>query len=198
MLLGVIYQLRLRQVAGQVRARMEERLEERERIARDLHDSLLQSVLGLILKFHAVATQMGRDEPAREALEKTLDGADEVLAEGRNRLRNLRATSIPFGGLPAAFERVAEETPQGADATFKTVVEGRVRELHPMVREECYWIGREAVVNALTQTLACLDRNPQERHLPLSARSYSPCGIVVGLYAVLLGQSSILLPFQRQ
>ncbi len=152
LVLGGIYHLRLKQVARQVRGRMEERLEERERIARDLHDTLLQSVQGLILKFHAVATQMGRDEPAREALEKTLDHADEVLAEGRDRLRNLRATSIPFGGLPAAFERVAEETPQGADATFKTVVEGRVRELHPMVREECYWIGREAVVNALTHS----------------------------------------------
>jgi signal transduction histidine kinase len=131
---------------------MEERLEERERIARDLHDTLLQSVQGLILKFHAVAKQIPSDEPAHDALEKTLDHADEVLAEGRDRLRNLRATSIPFGGLPAAFERVAEETPQGADATFKTVVEGRVRELHPMVREECYWIGREAVVNALTHS----------------------------------------------
>jgi len=152
MLLSVIYQLRLRQVAGQVRARMEERLEERERIARDLHDTLLQSVQGLILKFHAVAKQIPSDEPAHDALEKTLDDADEVLAEGRDRLRNLRGTSIPFGGLPAAFERVAEETPQGADATFKTVVEGRVRELHPMVREECYWIGREAVVNALTHS----------------------------------------------
>ncbi len=152
MLLGVIYQLRLRQVAGQVRARMEERLEERERIARDLHDTLLQSVQGLILKFHAVAKQIPSDEPAHDALEKTLDHADEVLAEGRDRLRNLRATSIPFGGLPAAFGRVVEETPQGADATFKTVVEGRVRELHPMVREECYWIGREAVVNALTHS----------------------------------------------
>jgi signal transduction histidine kinase/ligand-binding sensor domain-containing protein len=152
MLLGVIYQLRLRQVAGQVRGRMEERLEERERIARDLHDTLLQSVQGLILKFHAVAKQIPSDEPAHDALEKTLDDADEVLAEGRDRLRNLRANSIPFGGLPAAFERVAKETPQGADATFKTVVEGRVRELHPMVREECYWIGREAVVNALTHS----------------------------------------------
>jgi signal transduction histidine kinase/ligand-binding sensor domain-containing protein len=152
MLLGVIYQLRLGQVAGQVRARMEERLEERERIARDLHDTLLQSVQGLILKFHAIAKQIPGDEPAHDALEKTLDHADEVLAEGRDRLRNLRGTSIPVGGLPAAFERVAEETPQGADATFKTVVEGRVRELHPMVREECYWIGREAVVNALTHS----------------------------------------------
>ncbi|HZE68996.1 MAG TPA: two-component regulator propeller domain-containing protein [Pyrinomonadaceae bacterium] len=152
MLLGVIYQLRVRQVAGEVRARMEERLEERERIARDLHDTLLQSVQGLILKFHAVAKQIPSDEPAHDALEKTLDHADEVLAEGRDRLRNLRGTSIPFGGLPAAFELVAEEIPQGADATFKTVVEGRVRELHPMVREECYWIGREAVVNALTHS----------------------------------------------
>jgi len=152
LVLGGIYHLRLKQVARQVRGRMEERLEERERIARDLHDTLLQSVQGLILKFHAVAKQIPSDEPAHDALEKTLDHADEVLAEGRDRLRNLRATSILFGGLPAAFERVAEETPQGADATFKTVVEGRVRELHPMVREECYWIGREAVVNALTHS----------------------------------------------
>jgi len=153
--LGGIYHLRLKQVTQQVRERMEERLEERERIARDLHDTLLQSVQGLILKFHAVAKQIPSDEPAHDALEKTLDHADDVLAEGRDRLRNLRATSIPFGGLPAAFERVAEEMPQGAGATFTTVVEGRVRELHPMVREECYWIGREAVVNALTHSNGC-------------------------------------------
>src|SRR5258705_7421384 len=152
LVLGGIYHLRLKQVARQVRGRMEERPQDRARVERDLHDTLLQSVQGLILKFHAIAKQIPSDEPAHDALEKTLDHADEVLAEGRDRLRNLRANSIPFGGLPAAFERVAEETPQGADATFKTVVEGRVRELHPMVREECYWIGREAVVNALTHS----------------------------------------------
>jgi signal transduction histidine kinase/ligand-binding sensor domain-containing protein len=152
MLLGVIYQLRLRQVAGQVRARMEERLDERERIARDLHDTLLQSVQGLILKFHAVAKLIPRDQPAHEAIEKTLDRADEVLAEGRDRVRNLRSSTVPVGGLPAAFKRVVEETPKGRDATFKTVVEGSVRELHPMVREESYRIGREALINALTHS----------------------------------------------
>jgi len=153
MLLGVIYQLRLRQVEGQVRARMEERLEERERIARDLHDTLLQSVQGLILKFHAVAKQIpGHDTPAHDALEKALDRADEVLAEGRDRVRNLRTNRIPFGGLPAAFEHVAKEAPQGRETTFKTVVEGRVRMLHPMVRDETYCIGREAIVNALTHS----------------------------------------------
>jgi len=150
--LAVIYQLRLQQVARQVRVRMEERLEERERIARDLHDTLLQSVQGLILKFHAGIKQIPREMPAYDALEKTLDHADEVLAEGRDRVRNLRTSTIPFGGLPAAFKRLVEETPQGDDVTFKTVVEGSLRELHPMVREECYCIGREAIVNALTHS----------------------------------------------
>ena len=152
LLVWFLYRYRLRQLAKEFNIRLDERVGERERIARDLHDTLLQSVQGLILKFHAVAKQIPSDEPAHDALEKTLDHADEVLAEGRDRLRNLRGTSIPYGGLPAAFERVAEETPQGADAIFKTVVEGRMRELHPMVREECYWIGREAVVNALTHS----------------------------------------------
>ncbi len=150
--LALIYQLRLQQVARQVRARMEERLEERERIARDLHDTLIQSVQGLILKFHVGIQQIPRNMPAYEALEKTLDHADEVLAEGRDRVRNLRTPTILTGGLPAAFKRLVEETPQSDHATFKTVVEGSLRELHPMVSEECYCIGREAIVNALTHS----------------------------------------------
>ena len=151
-LLVTLYRLRVRQVARQVRGRMEERLAERERIARDLHDTLLQSVQGLILKFHSVATQMRRDEPAYDALEKTLDQADLVLAEGRDRVRNLRGATAASGGLPAAFQRVVEETPQGSDVTFKSVVEGGVRELHPIINEEAYCIGREALINALTHS----------------------------------------------
>jgi len=150
--LGVIYQMRLQQVARQVRGRMEERLEERERIARDLHDTLLQSVQGLILKFHAVSKQLPADTPAYHALEKTLDHADEVLAEGRDSIRNLRVNSASISDLPAAFRSVAEETSQGRDAIFKTVVEGRVRDLHPLVLEECYCIGREAIINALSHS----------------------------------------------
>jgi ligand-binding sensor domain-containing protein/signal transduction histidine kinase len=152
LLLGLLYQLRLRQVARQVRGRMEERLEERERIARDLHDTLLQSVQGLILKFHAVAKQIPSDEPAHDALDRTLDHADQVLAEGRDRVRNLRATAVSLNDLPAAFKRVAEETLSGGETTFKTVVEGSVRELHPLVLEETFSIGREALFNALTHS----------------------------------------------
>ena len=152
LILALIYQLRLRQVAWQVRARMQERLDERERIARDLHDTLLQSVHGLILTFDAGVKQIPADVPARETLEKALDYADEVLGEGRDRVRNLRVNTIPVDGLPLAFQRVAEETLQGNDVTVKTVVEGSVRALHPMVMEESYCIGREALVNALTHS----------------------------------------------
>ncbi len=152
--LVVIYQLRLQQVARQVRGRMEERLEERERIARDLHDTLLQGVQGLILKFHAISRQIPADTPAHNALEKTLDHADQVLAEGRDRIQNLRVNSASLSDLPAAFRSVAEETSQGGNATFKTVVEGHVRDLHPLVLEECYCIGREAIINALSHSNA--------------------------------------------
>jgi len=148
----VIYQLRLQQVARQVRGRMEERLEERERIARDLHDTLLQSVQGLILKFHAVLKQIPGEMPAHNALEKTLDHADEVLAEGRARIQNLRVNPVSLNDLPAAFRSIAEETSQGRETIFKTVVEGRVRDLHPVVLEESYCIGREAIINALTHS----------------------------------------------
>jgi len=152
-LVTAAYRMRLRYATQQVTGQMEARIHERERIARDLHDTLLQSVQGLILKFHAVSRQIPRSETAaHEALEKALDRADEVLAEGRDRVRNLREPKIPFGGLPAAFQRVAEETPKGREASFKTVVEGRVRRLHRMVQEETFSIGREALVNALSHS----------------------------------------------
>ena len=152
LVLFALYRLRVRQVAQQVRAGMEGRLDERERIARDLHDTLLQSVQGLILKFHAGIKQIPAEIPARETMERALDHADQVLAEGRDRVRNLRATAVSIDDLPAAFKSVAEETPQGRKATFKTVVEGSARQLHPLVHEESYCIGREAIVNALTHS----------------------------------------------
>jgi signal transduction histidine kinase len=109
-------------------------------------------VQGLILKFHAVAKQIPGDEPARMAMEKALDLADEVMGEGRERVRNLRLNAETLSDLPASLQRVAEESQQGGKATFKTVVEGTVRELHPTVLEESFSIGREALLNALTHS----------------------------------------------
>jgi signal transduction histidine kinase len=132
--------------------RLDERVSERTRIARELHDTLLQNVQGLILKIHAIGKRIPAADPTRQDIEKTLDYADQVLAEGRDRVRSLRSTTVSSGELPAAFQQVAEESSPNRTATFKTVVEGSIRELHPMVQEESYSIGREAIINALTHS----------------------------------------------
>ena len=151
-LISLLYMMRVRHVATIYKGRMEERINERERIARDLHDTFLQSVQGLMLKFDAIARQIPRGDVTRQNMEKALDQADEVLAEGRDRVRDLRETSVLLGDLPAAFKRVVEENSAARQFTFKTVVEGRVRHLHPLVLEETYCIGREALINALTHS----------------------------------------------
>ena len=146
--LYLLLRLRLRYAAQRVRLSMEARLAERESIARELHDTLLQSVQGLILTFDAVARQMPDRDPVRQDLEKTLDYADEILGEGRDRVRSLRSATVSAAELPAAFQRVVESYPNRT-ATLKTVVKGSVRELHPMILEESYSTGREAIMNAL-------------------------------------------------
>ena len=147
-----LYQLRLRQLAREFNMRLDERVTERTRIARELHDSLLQNVQGLILKIHAIAKRIPTTDPTRQDIEKTLDFADQVLAEGRDRVRSLRSASVSDGDLSAAFQLVAEESSPDRTATFKAVVEGNVRALHPVVREESYSVGREAIINALTHS----------------------------------------------
>jgi len=129
---------------------MEGQIGERERIARDLHDTFLQSVQGLILKFDAVAKQIPPEQPARQSMENALDRADEVMAEGRERVRNLR-DNVSLSDLPAAFAQVADEI-SNDKITFKTVVEGRTRNLNPLVVEETYAIGREAILNAIAHS----------------------------------------------
>ncbi len=150
-LLAALYRLRLRQVTRQVRMRMEVRLEERERIARDLHDTLLQSVQGLILKFAAIAKRIPAEDPTRRAIEETLGRANSVLAEGRDSVQSLR-TGAAVRDLPSALERVVKEASLDGATRFKSVVEGRPRELDPIVLEESVSIGREALLNAFAHS----------------------------------------------
>jgi signal transduction histidine kinase len=74
------------------------------------------------------------------------------MAEGRDRVRSLRASAESLRDLQAAFQNVAEETAQSREDTFKTVVDGKMRELHPLVLEESFCIRREALVNAITHS----------------------------------------------
>ena len=153
-LLWSLYQLRLQQVAAEVRARTEERLGERERIARELHDTLLQSIQGLILRFHAAAERIPPSEPVRQMVENALDRADEVLVEGRDHVKALRLTSEPMKPLREAFTDVFKDLLRTDGVEFSVVVEGAVRPLNPLIQDEAYWIGREAIVNALNHARA--------------------------------------------
>lgn len=142
-----LYLLRLRQIAERVHLRLEERHQERERIARELHDTLLQGIQGLILRFQAIANRLPMDDPTRTAMEQALDRADEAIAEGRDRVSDLRASMVS-PDLAAAFVRIGEELAESHPVDFRVMVEGRLPVVDPVVREEIYWIGREVLANA--------------------------------------------------
>lgn len=146
-LLGLLFVLQWRRLTRQLHAQLAEQLEERERTERELHDALLQSVGGLILRFQTATERIPQDDPTRQMLEEALKQSDEVLAEGRERLLELRVTSAETNELPQALAAVGMELRRDHRAEFCVVVNGNPRELHPVVREELYRIGREAIAN---------------------------------------------------
>jgi signal transduction histidine kinase len=146
--LYALYKVRTRQLAAEVRGRLEARLAERERIARELHDTLLQGVQGLMLRFHTVASRISQRDPARALMEQALERADQVLGEGRDRVKELRATADNEADLPHALAAEGEQLALIHGAQFRTSVEGAHRDLHPIVRQEVLLITREALGNA--------------------------------------------------
>lgn len=146
--LTVSYRVRVRQVAAQVRGRLEERLAERERIARDLHDTLLQGVQGLIWRFQAATDRIPRGEAARDLMEQSLDRADKLLEESRDKVKDLRPDASTLADLAQALATEGEQFAKLHSAKFRVSVHGAPRDLHPIVREEGFMIGREAMANA--------------------------------------------------
>ena len=148
LLLVGLYQLRLRQAAAGLSARLEERLAERERIARDLHDTLLQGFQGLILRFHDAMMEIPEREPARQLMETALDRADEVMAEGRDRVVSLHPSFDKYGDLAQSLARAGAEIANGSQVKISVTTEGQAQTLDPVAMDEIYCIGREAMVNA--------------------------------------------------
>ena len=150
------YRFRVRQVTLQLRGRMYERLAERERIARDLHDTFFQGIQGLLLRFHTATSQLSKEEPARRIFEETLRQSDQVMLEGRELVLDLRATASEQTDLPTAFSDFGEGMRGGSSCDFKVVVNGAIRSLHPVVFEELFKIGKEALGNAFRHSSAHL------------------------------------------
>ena len=151
--LWALYALRLRQVSVRIRERLEERMAERERIARELHDTLLQGFQGVMLHVRSVGEQIPAHLPAQALLSGVLDRAEGVLVEGRDRVRNLRAVSAK-GDLAQALAAARSWHVPDPSVKFQVTVEGTPRALHPIVEEEVCRIGEEAISNAFQHARA--------------------------------------------
>jgi len=144
------YRHRLRQAAAQAHRRLEERLDERHRIARELHDTLLQSVQGLILKVQAVALGVPQEKKAlRDEIQTIVNQAISSLEEGRSRVQNLRLHGLRGTTLETVLSEAAEQfAEEHLKEPPRVQVIGTERQLHLIVEEELSAIGREALINS--------------------------------------------------
>jgi signal transduction histidine kinase len=143
-----LYRIRMRQVARQLNVRFEERLAERTRIAQELHDTLLQGFVSASMQLHVAAERLPPDSPHRAPLDRVQELMRTVIDQGRNAVRGLRSTNRNADDLEHAFSGIEQEFAEQGQAGFKVIVEGHPRPVHPVIRDEVYRIGREAVVNA--------------------------------------------------
>ncbi len=147
-LLWLIYRLRVRQLAANIQARFNERLEERERIARDLHDTLLQGIFSSAIHFDVADNRLPTDSPAKSSLQRGLELLRQVSKEGRNTLLALRPSSSTGNDLPEALSRLRNELSLPVSTAFRVITEGDPPPLRPRIRDEVYLISREAMFNA--------------------------------------------------
>jgi len=139
------HRVRLRSIEARIKERTEERADERVTIARDLHDTLLQGVQGLILRFHAVARELPEVSGTRQQLNQALALADSVLVDARDRVTHLRSSVID---LAQSLAEVGSGMKFKDNIRFVVSTEGTVSPLRNAVQEELFSIGREAITNA--------------------------------------------------
>lgn len=147
-LLGLIYRLRVAQISRRLGDRFDERLAERTRVAREIHDTFLQTVQGSkMVADHALRDPADHERMVR-AMEKLSTWLEQATEEGRAALNSLRASTTERNDLAEAFRRAAENCAVDGSSTPTFSVVGESRDIHPIVRDEIYRIGYEAIRNA--------------------------------------------------
>ncbi len=152
-LLWAVYKLHLRRLHQQFEMALEARVDERTRIARDLHDTLLQSFHGLLLRLQTASQLLPEQATeAKEKLDSAIEQGAEAITEGRDAVQGLRASALDCKDLAQAISTLGEELTTNSNndrsAAFVLTVEGRQRDLHPIVRDDIYKISAEALRNA--------------------------------------------------
>lgn len=142
----MLHRWRVRQVVGRVRAQFERRLDERERVARELHDALLQSMHGLVMVINSTARRVTAHSE-RTIIENALLAADDVIQDGRERMRGLHYAG-EIGNLFNALELHGKMLAQHVAIEFSAQLLGAPRYLHPAVGNEFHALGKEALSSA--------------------------------------------------
>jgi signal transduction histidine kinase len=160
MLLYLLYQLRLRQLRHQFSIGLEARVNERTRIARELHDTLLQSLHGLMFRFQAARNMLPRrPEQAMQDLDSAIARTEQAIAESRGAIQDLRSEPVAQSDLAELLTATGQELasfegPNRDGPVFRLIVEGQRRRLSPIIQEEVYWIARELLRNAFRHASA--------------------------------------------
>jgi signal transduction histidine kinase/ligand-binding sensor domain-containing protein len=147
-ILWALYVVRLRQVTATLRLRHQERLSEREDIARDLHDTFFQAVQSLFLRLHTATYKLAPPDPARQTLEGLLDDSDRVMREGREMFLDIPTQTPEKRDLPELLAGYCAEFSAAHPVEYRVEADGQPRELDPMVSTELSKIAREALSNA--------------------------------------------------
>ena len=134
--------------------RLDERQRERERVARDLHDSLLQGFLGVSLQLQAAVGQVPANDQSRAALNQTMVRMQHVIDEARHVLLGLRSSAMESMSLDQALSSLRDEFAPGGGVQFRVCVTGQPKSFRPAIQEQIYLIGREALINAFRHSEA--------------------------------------------
>ena len=149
------YRRRLQGMTARVRLLYEERLDERTRIARELHDTLLQSLAGVSLQLDGVAKQIGpSSEAAASQIRVVRQQVDASFREARQKVQDLRSPMLQGRTLPAVLLESLDQIAAGHPVLLRMTVAGRSRPLREEVDEAVLRIGQEAVANAVRHAQA--------------------------------------------
>ncbi|HTS28286.1 MAG TPA: two-component regulator propeller domain-containing protein [Bryobacteraceae bacterium] len=149
-----VYRFRLHQIAERFNAHLEGRVDERTRVARELHDTLLQSFQASLLVMQSARNLLTRrPEKAGETLDSAIDMASDAITEGRDAIQDLRLQPAVQSDLSQLLTTTGQELARSQDATgnpviFEVTIEGERRDLDPILEDEVYRIGREVLRNA--------------------------------------------------
>ena len=150
----LLHRLRMRQVTAAISTRFDERLAERTRIARDLHDTLLQTIQGSKLVADDALDPSADPDRMRRAIKQLAVWLGRATEEGREALNSLRTSTTEKNDLSEAFQRAMEECQLQGSMEASLSVAGDATEMHPIVRDEVYRIGYEAIRNACVHSRA--------------------------------------------